>query len=231
MRGKHVTVVKLGGSFADSRYLAGWVVALENLGGRTVLVPGGGPFADAVRRAQPKLGFSDAVAHHLALLAMEQFGQALADLSSNFVIAYTAAAIRRALRAGDVPIWAPTRMVLRRPEIAPCWDVTSDSLAAWLAGHIGAEQIVLVKHGGPFEDSVRAVDLAQRGIVDRAFPRFLAASGAPASIVAAKNYASAPRVIRNRGRLGTPIDLHQSGAKRLLSQSWPTSKSHAGDGR
>jgi dihydroneopterin aldolase len=122
-------------------------------------------------------------------------------------------------------------MVLRRPEIVPSWDVTSDSLAAWLAGHIGAEQIVLVKHGGPFGKPVRAVDLADRGVVDRAFPRFLAASGALASIVAAKNYASAARVIRSRGTLGTSIDLHQPGVKRLLPQLWPTSKNLDGDGR
>jgi dihydroneopterin aldolase len=231
MRDNCVTVIKLGGSFAGSRYLAGWVEVLANSGGRSVVVPGGGPFANAVRHAQPKLGFSDAVAHHLALLAMEQFGQALASLSSNFVIVYSAAAIRRALLAGDVPIWSPTRMVLRRPEIVPSWDVTSDSLAAWLAGHIGAEQIVLVKHGGPFGNPVRAVDLAERGVVDRAFPRFLAASGALASIVAAKNYASAGRVIRGRGTLGTSIDLHQPGVKRLLPQLWPKSKSLDGDGR
>ena len=231
MRDKCVTVVKLGGSFAGSRYLPGWVEVLANSRGRTVVVPGGGPFAEAVRHAQPKLGFNEAVAHHLALLAMEQFGQALARRSSKFVVVNSAAAIRRVLRAGDVPIWSPTRMVLRRPEILPSWDITSDSLAAWLAGHIGAGQIVLVKHGGPFEDPVRAVDLAERGIVDRAFPRFLAVSGALGSIVAASNYASAARVIRNRGTLGTPIDLHQPGAKRLLPQSWPRSKSHAGDGR
>jgi len=231
MRDKCVTVIKLGGSFAGSQYLAGWVEVLNNSRGRSVVVPGGGPFADAVRHAQSKLGFSDAVAHHLALLAMEQFGHALASLSSNFVIVSSAAAIRRVLRAGDVPIWSPTRMVVHRPEITPSWDITSDSLAAWLAGQIGAGQLILVKHGGPFENPLRAVNLAERGIVDRAFPRFLAASGALASIVAAKNYAAAARVIRNRGTPGTPIDLHQPDAKRLLPQSWPTSKSHAGDGR
>jgi len=231
MRGNRITVIKLGGSFVGSRHLAGWVDVLANSAGSSVVVPGGGPFADAVRHAQAKLSFSDAVAHHLALLAMEQFGQVLANLSSRFFIVYSAATIRRVLRAGDVPIWSPTRMVLRRPEITPSWDITSDSLAVWLAGHIGAEQIVLVKHGGPFENPVRAVDLVERGIVDRAFPRFLAASGARASIVAAKNYASAARTIRNRGTPGTSVDLHRPGAKRLLPQSWPTSKSHAGDGR
>ena len=122
-------------------------------------------------------------------------------------------------------------MVLRRREILPSWDVTSDSLAAWLAGHIGAQHLVLVKHGGPFDDPVGAVDLAARGIVDRAFPRFLAASGAQASIVAAEAFVSARRAVSKRGTLGAPIYLHEPVAKRLHAPLWPKSKSHAGDGR
>src|SRR5215468_199322 len=132
MRAEDIIVVKLGGSFVGSRHLAGWIDALANFKGRAVVVPGGGPFADAVRQAQTKIGFKDAVAHHLALLAMEQFAWALASLSARFCIADSATAIRRALRAGNVAIWSPTKMVLGTPEIPPSWEITSDSLAAWL---------------------------------------------------------------------------------------------------
>src|SRR5262245_11397911 len=231
MRTADIIVVKLGGSFVGSRYLAGWVDVLANFKGPVVVVPGGGPFADAVRTAQAKIGFKDAVAHHLALLAMEQFGQVLFSLSPRFCVADSEAAIRRILRAGSVPVWSPVRMVLRTSEILPCWDITSDSLAAWLAGHIGARQLVLVKHGEPLDGPVRAVDLVTRGVVDRAFPRFLAASGVQASIVGAKDYASVPRTIGRRRAPGVSIDLHERAAKRLLASSWPRSKSRAGDGR
>ena len=230
MHDTHIIVVKLGGSFAGSRHLSGWVGALAGCGGRSVVVPGGGPFADAVRQAQAKIGFSDAAAHHLALLAMEQFAWALASLSARFCIADSATAIRRALRAGNVAIWSPTKMVLGTPEIPPSWEITSDSLAAWLAGQIGAQQLVLVKHGGPFASPLRAADLAARGIVDRAFPLFLASSGARASIVAAEAHTSTHKAIIERGTPGTPIDLHERVARRLLAPLWPKSKSHAGDG-
>jgi len=228
MRAEDIIVVKLGGSLAGSRHLAGWVDTLANFRGRAVIVPGGGPFADAVRQAQTKIGFKEAVAHHLALLAMEQFGQVLVSLSPRFCVADSGAAIRRILRAGSVPVWSPVKMVLRTSEILPSWDITSDSLAAWLAGDIGARQLVLVKHGGPFDGPARADDLVTRGIVDRAFPRFLAASCVPASIVGAKAYASA---FGRHSALGIPIDLHEPVARRLHAQSWPRSKSHAGDGR
>lgn len=230
MHDGQIIVVKLGGSFAGSRHLTDWVGALARCGGRSIIVPGGGPFADAVRQSQARIGFSNVTAHYLALLAMEQFGRVLASLDPNFRVADTATAIRGALRAGNVPIWLPVKMVLKCPEIPKSWEVTSDSLAAWLSGRIGARQLVLVKHGGPFGNPLSAVDLAALGIVDQAFPRFLASSGAQASIVAAEASGAAQKAITERGTPGTPVDLHELIVKGLLAPLWPKSKSHAGDG-
>ncbi len=70
-------VVKLGGSLADSAQLPRLLRELARLPD-LVIAPGGGPFADAVRRAQKERGFDDAAAHDMALLAMAQFGRMLA---------------------------------------------------------------------------------------------------------------------------------------------------------
>lgn len=231
MRASVITVVKLGGGHAGSRHLGDWLDALAGCGGRVVLVPGGGPFADAVRMAQAKMGFGDPVAHHMALLAMEQYGRALASLRRGFRVAGAVTAIRRALSAGRVPVWAPTTMVLKMPEIPESWDVTSDSLAAWLAGQIGARRLLLVKHAAPGEAAARAGDLVARGVVDRAFPRFLAASGAQASIAGVTDHAAAAAALRSGGLVGTRIDLHEPDARRLLSPPWPRSRRRAGVGR
>lgn len=229
MRSNNVTVVKLGGSHAGSASLLGWLDTLAACGGRVIVVPGGGLFADAVRKAQAKMRFGDAVAHHMALLAMEQYGRALADLRPCFRVAATVPAIRSALRAGNVPVWAPTAMALKAAEIPASWDVTSDSLAAWLAGRIGAKRLLLVKHGGPFEGRVRAADLVAWDVVDRAFPRFLAESGAQGSIVATSNHGSATDALRTGGNIGARIDLRAPDA--LLSRPWPRSRRRAGAGR
>src|SRR4051795_8041241 len=93
------TVVKLGGSHAFCEHLAPWVAAIAGCAGDVVVVPGGGPFADAVRDAQPKIGFDDDAAHHMALLAMEQYGCALASLNGTLVCADSAEAIAHALDA------------------------------------------------------------------------------------------------------------------------------------
>ncbi len=230
MRDRDITVVKLGGSLAGSEHLIRWLDALATCGGRVILVPGGGAFSDAVRAAQATMGFDDAAAHAMALLAMEQFGLALANLRPGFTVAASAAAIRRVLRDGNVPVWAPAAMVLRASDISPSWDITSDSLAAWLAGRFGVRRLVLVKHGAAPDGPVSAADLAARGVVDPAFPRFLAASGAQAFIVAPEAHAAAGAAIRTGGTGGTRIDLQQQDATGLHSSPWPRLRRRAGAG-
>jgi dihydroneopterin aldolase len=181
-------VVRIGGSFAGSSYLSAWLDAIAVQAGRVVVVPGGGPFADTVRAAQRSMGFDDRAAHRMALLAMEQYGAALVSLRIGWTVASSVAGIRRALADGKVPVWAPSRMVLCAKDVPWSWDVTSDSLAAWLAGRIGAGRLLLVKHVEPDVDELRASDLVARGIVDSAFPGFLRDSGVAAFMAGPSGY-------------------------------------------
>ncbi|HEX5508230.1 MAG TPA: hypothetical protein VFX37_06975 [Pseudolabrys sp.] len=209
--------MKLGGSFVSSPYLHNWLDVLAGCGGHAVVVPGGGPFADAVRNAQAEVGFDDQTAHHLALMAMEQFGRVLVGVRSVFAMADTKASIARLLLAGAVPVWSPLEMVLKADDLPTNWDVTSDSLAAWLVGQIGASRLLLIKHGQWSEDRVGVAALLSDGSVDKAFPQFLAASGAEASIVGPKPDVDAAARLCAGKPIGTGIDLHGPDARRLLS--------------
>jgi aspartokinase-like uncharacterized kinase len=204
MRGRDLTVIKLGGSHAFAAHLADWIEAIAELAGRIVVVPGGGPFADAVRDAQAKMGFDDGAAHHMALLAMEQYGCALASGRKQLSLADSRAAIDRALASRQAPVWLPTRMVLAS-DIPASWDVTSDSLAAWLAREIGARRLLLVKHGELGGGTARAPELAGRGIVDAAFPRFLQAGPIPAFILGPSDHATMTDIISGRST-GTRVE-------------------------
>ena len=192
------TVVKLGGSHALSAHLRAWIEAIAGCAGDIVLVPGGGPFADAVRDAQPKMGFDDDAAHRMALLAMEQYGCALASLNRALVPADSEAAIGYALEAGRIPVWMPSRMALAASDIATSWDVTSDSLAAWLAGRISARQLLLVKHVAPGDERASLQDLAARGIVDAAFTDFVARAGVPVVVLGPDDQASLTDIVRHQ---------------------------------
>jgi dihydroneopterin aldolase len=182
------TVVKLGGSFALSPRLRDWIAAIAACAGRIVIVPGGGPFAAAIRAAQAPMGFDDRAAHRMGLLAMEQYGCAIASLDERLRLADSFEAIDRCLSEGTVPVWLPARMALVDPSIPQSWDVTSDSLGVWLASRIGARRLVLVKHVETKENIMRAADLTARDVVDKAFAQFLAASGVPAFILGAREH-------------------------------------------
>jgi 5-(aminomethyl)-3-furanmethanol phosphate kinase len=169
-------VVKLGGSLNESPYLSTWLSHLAASRGRTILVAGGGPFADAVRIAQRQRPFANKAAHLMAILAMEQYALMLTALEPGLRPAASRAAIAAARHEGVTPIWLPSRMTVGAPDIPESWDVTSDSLAVWLARKLGMPRVLLVKSAVLPRASTSAAALAAAGIVDPQLPMFLAGS-------------------------------------------------------
>ncbi|HJT07899.1 MAG TPA: uridylate kinase [Stellaceae bacterium] len=173
-------IVKLGGSLAAAGTLRPWLdIILTQGGGRAVVVPGGGEFADGVRLAQKRLRFSDRTAHRMALLAMQQYALLLQELAPALRPCADEAQIAAALAAGSIALWLPSAMVEADPAIAESWDVTSDSLAAWLAWRIGATQLVLVKSAPAPDPPLSPERLAALGLVDAAFPGYAAKADIP----------------------------------------------------
>ncbi|WP_027173551.1 uridylate kinase [Methylobacterium sp. 10] len=172
MTGAPPTIVKLGGSLvSDAARLGRLLAALADGGeGRCVVVPGGGPFADAVRQAQGQLGFSDALAHRLALDCMGRMAEVLSECEPRLAIVRSVMEARSA----EAPIiWDPVALKDGHPSIRESWDVTSDSLALWLATELEAPRCILVKSiDRPTGASLS--DLARMGMVDAAFPGFAA---------------------------------------------------------
>jgi 5-(aminomethyl)-3-furanmethanol phosphate kinase len=171
--GQLMWVIKLGGSLATSAELRSWLAAIVHTHGPPrVLVPGGGPFADAVRVAQEHWRFDDRIADRMALLAMHQYGLMLTGLEPKLREAETIEAIRAACVAGHVPVWLPYAMVAEREDVEASWEMTSDSLALWLASTLEAERLVLVKSAALPHELARIGSLMEKGILDRAFARY-----------------------------------------------------------
>jgi aspartokinase-like uncharacterized kinase len=191
-------VVKLGGSYWASPHLRDWLSAIAALTGRIVLVPGGGPFADAVRKAQAQMGFRDDAAHVMALLAMEQYARALAGLCPTLAPAASEAAIRRLVAQKRVPAWCPVPMALRDPSLPASWTVTSDSLALWLARRLRADRVILIKQISCERDTSPA-ELARAGIVDEAFPAMWASSGVGAFVIGPESRSRLPELVAGHG--------------------------------
>jgi dihydroneopterin aldolase len=197
-------VAKLGGSLSDSPLRAAWLDAFAAARSPLILVPGGGPHARAVRAAQLRAGFDDAAAHVRALVAMERFGAALAGHSDRFVLASSRRNMAAAQGAGKIVVWLPSAMARAASEIPASWDMTSDSLAAWLAGEMGADRLLLVK-SCDVAAPVSLAELARAKIVDPLFARFAARSGAAVYVAGPCALADAAEVFHTGGVPGAPV--------------------------
>ena len=163
-------VVKLGGSLLRDPLLPAWLDRIARAG-RIAVVPGGGAFADAARAAQAHWRVDDLAAHNMAVLGMAQCAHLLHGLEPRLALADSVASLQAHLAAGRAAIWLPLDLQRDAADALTSWDVTSDSLAAWLALRLGADELVLVKSctvpaGAP------PAELAAAGIVDRAFPAY-----------------------------------------------------------
>lgn len=164
-------VVKLGGSLHDAPALRRWLRHLAAAPGPArLVVPGGGPFADTVREFQPRLGFDNLAAHRMAILAMHQFGLALQALEPRLGLAET----DEELRSAAASVWLPWRLA-GSAAVEASWNVTSDSLACWLATRLAAPVLILVKSAPVPSGAHPAVELVADGLLDTAFPGFAGA--------------------------------------------------------
>jgi aspartokinase-like uncharacterized kinase len=146
------SVVKIGGGLLA--HPAIWQRTLDTIaraaraGRRIVVVPGGGPFADTVRDLDARYGLSDETAHLMAILAMDQHALLIADRLTNGAVVETPESLPFAHDRGQIPVLTPYRWLRTADPLPHSWDVTSDSIAAWIAGEIGAKRLVLVKPPG-----------------------------------------------------------------------------------
>jgi len=184
-------VVKLGGSLLGTPELKKWLELLARQSdGRILIVPGGGVFADLIRSTQTVGGYDDATAHRMALLAMEQYGLIMKSLQPDLVMASSELEIAERSWQHRAMVWMPSHMVLADDAIPMNWDVTSDSLAAWLSGKIGADRLVLVKHVANADQPAPVECLVDEGVLDAAFPAFAARLTCPIHVVGKTDYAA-----------------------------------------
>lgn len=142
------TVLKLGGrSLADTHLLGAAQEAIGDAASdrRLLVVPGGGPFADVVRQTDQRVSLSDDAAHWMAILAMDQSAHLVAQGLDRGVVVASRREIGDALGIGQIPVLAPSGWLQEVDPLPHSWDVTGDSIAAWVAGRVGASSLILVK--------------------------------------------------------------------------------------
>jgi aspartokinase-like uncharacterized kinase len=141
------TLVRVGGSLMEGDRLAPLCRELGRLGTRHCLlvVPGGGRFADAVRVEDRRYSLGATTAHWMAVLGMDQYGLLLSDLIPRSCAVRSLEAAGEALAMGLVPVLLPFSLLHAADPLPHTWEVTSDSIAAWIASQAGIRRLVLLK--------------------------------------------------------------------------------------
>ncbi len=178
-------VVKVGGSLSRRPAALRRLMSVLRVLARArtlVVVPGGGGFAEEVRRTDRRFALGDTPAHWMAILAMDQYAHLLAHLAGDGAVVRG----RDAIAAGRLNVLAPSSWLGHADPLPHSWHVTSDSIAAWVARQLRAETLVLVKDvDGLFDRNPKEHGQARLrrqtapegldGVVDAHFARVLGA--------------------------------------------------------
>jgi aspartokinase-like uncharacterized kinase len=218
------TVIKVGGSLAvEPDVLRGLCVELSRVAERfrVVVVPGGGEFADVVRDIDERFELGSGASHRMALLGMDQFGLLLSELIPNCRVASSLSVIGGLGSSGRVLVLLPSRLIFRARSLVASWDVTSDSVAAYVAGRLGANKLVLVTDvdgvfssdpkvdkGAELLAEVSASGLLELGVrtsVDRFLPRLLLKFGLDCFVVNGRFSERVARVLAGESTVCTHI--------------------------
>ena len=133
-------IVKVGGSLYNR--IPDIVPILKASKRPLLIVPGGGPFADIVRQVR----VNNDAAHWMAIAAMEQYGW--------FISSFGILTTDRIAVPLTTTVLLPYRC-LRLTDVLPhTWDVTSDTIAAWVAGTLHLDLLLLKSIDGIFINGI-----------------------------------------------------------------------------
>ncbi len=144
-------VLKVGGSLSRGPSLGALCREISDLAERyrLLVVPGGGEFADVVRTTYLRYNLDETSAHFMAVLAMDQCGYLLHRLIAGSLLTTDLGSAFPEDEPGRAIILLPSASIIQHDPLPHSWQVTSDTIAAWIAHKIGCNRLVLLKsiHG------------------------------------------------------------------------------------
>jgi len=175
-----------------------------------VIVPGGGPFADVIKKLSDRI--SDDTAHWMAVLAMHQYGLFLADGELEIPLVESIDGLKN---AGHICIVLPYKILKDDDCLPHTWDVTSDTIAAFVAHKLGEKSFIkvtdvdgMLDENGLLIKRINAKELIgkeHKGCVDAELPRFLLQNRMSCVIVNGNVPARILDVIEGRDTISTKL--------------------------
>lgn len=138
-------VVKIGGSlFPD--YAITLAKKLENT--QSLIILGGGEFANLIRKYDGDNQFSSEVTHNTAIECMGILSKLVDDKVNSTKLAFTLKEAEDISNDGLTPIFIVSNFLEKEDPFESSWDVTSDSIAAYVAHSLNAKLLIVTNVNG-----------------------------------------------------------------------------------
>ncbi|MBQ6099136.1 MAG: delta 1-pyrroline-5-carboxylate synthetase [Methanobrevibacter sp.] len=147
-------VVKIGGSlFPD--YAIDLAKKLKNTDSCIVL--GGGEFANLIRKYNDEQNFSEEVNHWTAIDCMDIIAKLVDDKVESARLAHTLEEVNNISDEGFTPIFAVSEFLKTEDPFECSWDVTSDSIAAYVSHLLNANLLIVTNVNGIYTQEPKEV--------------------------------------------------------------------------
>ena len=117
-------------------------------GENCLFVIGGGEFANLIRKYDKEIGFSQDVTHETAIDAMDILAKLLNDKLAFTEISYTIDEAKSIADSNKIPIMICSEILKENEPFKHSWDVTSDSIAAYIASLLDAKLLIATNVNG-----------------------------------------------------------------------------------
>ncbi|MBQ2635890.1 MAG: delta 1-pyrroline-5-carboxylate synthetase [Methanobrevibacter sp.] len=138
-------VVKIGGSLFPN-YAIDLANKLENT--NSCIVLGGGEFANLIRKYDDEIKFSEETNHWTAIDCMDIIAKLVNDKVKSSKLAYSIDEVNKISDEGFTPIFIVSEFLKTEDPFECSWDVTSDSIAAYISHLLNAKLLIVTNVNG-----------------------------------------------------------------------------------
>ena len=138
-------VVKIGGSLFPN-YAIDLAKKLENT--NSCIILGGGEFANLIRKYDSEQNFSDEANHWTAIDCMDIIAKLVNDKVKSTKLSCSIEEVNEISNEGFTPIFVVSKFLRDEDPFECSWDVTSDSIAAYVAHLLNANLFIVTDVNG-----------------------------------------------------------------------------------
>ena len=114
----------------------------------SVIILGGGEFANLIREYDDELSFSKETTHWTAIDCMDIMAKLVSDKVESTKLTYSIEEVNKISDEGFTPIFAVSEFLKNEDPFDCSWDVTSDSIAAYISHLLNAKLLIITNVNG-----------------------------------------------------------------------------------